>query len=209
MRKLISAVLLIMLLVCSSCAKSSNENMIGEEEYKKTIAQLENDLLTLKEEQAQIDAEREKKILELTQKLEMLNNKNNEEKDTESSDADLPEGFKYSVINNEASITGYNGKDVEIVIPASIDGYRVTSIADNAFEDTAIKSVVIPDGVKKVGWFAFNGCMELRRITVPSSVTEIGYSAFGNAGSSLTVYCHSGSYALAFAKSFGLTYAIV
>ena len=209
MKKFIVVIMLLVLVIISSCAKENDTDTLAMEEYLKTISRLENEILVLKQEQSEKNIESENKIRELTQKLALLNNANNDEKDKENTDGDTLKGFKYTVKNNEASITGYNGEDLEMVIPSSIDGYRVTSIDDRAFEDTTIKSVVIPDGVKKIGWFAFNGCMELKKITIPSSVTEIGYMALGNAGSTLTVYCHSDSYALAFAKSFGITYVVV
>ena len=209
MKKLVIVIVLTLLIVSSSCARQSGEIEYSEEEYQKTIAMLESELLSLKEKQSKKDAENEKKITELTLKLELLNAKGDGNQGDLDNTENKKSGFQYTVINNEATVTGYIGDDLEIVIPSSIDGYRVTAISDNAFEDSSLKSVVIPDGVKKIGWFAFYGCMELKTISIPSSVTEIGYSALGNPGSSLTIYCHSSSFALAFAKSFGLTYVIV
>ena len=39
-------------------------------------------------------------------------------------------------------------------------------------------NVVIPDGVKEIGWGAFCGCTSLKSITIPNSVTSIGDGAF-------------------------------
>ncbi len=118
-------------------------------------------------------------------------------------------GFTYEISGDSAVITGYTGNELHLVIPASIDDYRVSAIADSAFADTRIKSVVISSGIEKIGWFAFDGCTRLVSVTVPPSVKNIGYSAFGSAGSSLTVYCHEGSFAQSYAKSYGLSYAII
>ena len=41
-----------------------------------------------------------------------------------------------------------------------------------------IKEVVIEDGVKNIGGFAFYNCKSIEVVTVPSSVTEIGWEAF-------------------------------
>lgn len=127
----------------------------------------------------------------------------------ESTQAQQKKGFTYSVSNSLATITGYVGDDKSLVIPASIDGYKVISIGDRAFEDTSLVSVIISDGVESVGWFAFNGCVKLKNITVPSSVTSIGYLAFGNSDSSTNIFCHSGSFVLEYAKSFGLSYTVI
>ena len=118
-------------------------------------------------------------------------------------------GFTYTVLGDEATVTGYVGDEKDIVIPASIDGYVVVAVGDRAFADTDIKSVIISENVRSIGWFAFDGCVKLKSITVPSSVTSIGYCAFGNAQTGATVYCHAGSFALEYAKSFGLSYTVI
>ena len=210
MKKIFLCVLLVVAsIIATACA--DNGNLI--EDYENTIASLESQIEELKNEQQQKDEEREKKIAELMAQVELLRNNDSGGSDVQqentSDEKEQTTGFKYTVQGNEAIITGYSGQDTDIVIPSSIDGYRVTAIGDNAFEDTMLTSVIISNGVKQVGWFAFNGCMKLKSIVAPSSITEIGYSAFGNPGSSLTLYCHEGSYALSYAKSFGITYAVV
>ena len=46
---------------------------------------------------------------------------------------------------------------------------------------TAVK-VVIPEGITKIGDFAFSGCNNLTYIEIPASVKSIGYRAFANCG---------------------------
>ncbi len=41
-----------------------------------------------------------------------------------------------------------------------------------------ITDLVIPDGVKSIGWYAFCGWKGLESVTIPDSVTSIGYRAF-------------------------------
>lgn len=43
-----------------------------------------------------------------------------------------------------------------------------------------MKSVTIPNSVRKIGDCAFSGCTSLMNVTIGSSVTEIGYNAFCN-----------------------------
>ncbi len=54
----------------------------------------------------------------------------------------------------------------------------VTSIGNYAFSDCAIKTITLPDSIKKIGNDAFRGCGELESITLGNGVTHIGSSAF-------------------------------
>ena len=46
--------------------------------------------------------------------------------------ADTEGDFTYSVSGNAATVSGYSGSDVNLVIPASLGGVPVTSIASRA-----------------------------------------------------------------------------
>ncbi len=55
-----------------------------------------------------------------------------------------------------AKITGYNGIGGSVIIPETIEGYKVNAIADSAFENkTEITSVAILADVKDIGTCAF------------------------------------------------------
>lgn len=111
--------------------------------------------------------------------------------------------FTYTVSDGNATITGvddYNGK---VVVPAEIDGHKVTAIDDGAFSGTAkITEVYIPDSVSRIGSMCFaystgiktvrlsrniksisDGmfyqCTSLMGLTVPYGVTVIGSKSFG------------------------------
>ena len=79
-------------------------------------------------------------------------------------------------------------------IPYSINGFAVTSIGSNAFENcSALVCIGLPASVQKIGDYAFKGCTALRsideyynapffvtegKISLPVGITEIGYHAF-------------------------------
>lgn len=79
--------------------------------------------------------------------------------------------------------------DQEVVIPESIDGYKVTSIGAAAFYNcTSITKVSIPEGVTEIGLDAFGQCYGIVSITIPTSVTVIGKDAFEVINSRPDVY---------------------
>jgi hypothetical protein len=71
------------------------------------------------------------------------------------------------------------GKEVsEIEIPSSVNGIEVTSILRGAFrEDTALKSIKMPDTIERIGENAFLSCTRLENIEWPSGLEYVGTNA--------------------------------
>ena len=60
--------------------------------------------------------------------------------------------------NSNNEITGYDGTEGNLIIPAAANGKKVTTIVDEAFMDNAvIDTVYIPDTITSVGDYAFSG----------------------------------------------------
>ena len=71
--------------------------------------------------------------------------------------------------------------DTEILIPTTYNDLPVVSVEASAFlNNTAITSVVLPDGITSIGENAFNGCESLTSVTFGenSQLTSIGDYAF-------------------------------
>ena len=61
-------------------------------------------------------------------------------------------------------------------------------INERAFSDCSeLISITIPDSLTIIGWYAFYGCSSLKTITIPDSVTNIGWYAFSNCSSLKTI----------------------
>jgi hypothetical protein len=86
-------------------------------------------------------------------------------------------GFRTKSYGNGVAITGYTGSDKDIVIPATIDGKKVTHILEKAFQEKGLTGVTIPDSVTEIGDMAFLGNI-LTSITIPDSVKVIRGEAF-------------------------------
>lgn len=76
--------------------------------------------------------------------------------------------FTYTSTPTAITITGYSGVSTIVKIPTQIGGIPVTSIAENAFaNNTLLISAVVPNSVTSIGQGAFNGCNQLKSITLP------------------------------------------
>jgi hypothetical protein len=97
-------------------------------------------------------------------------------------------GQTYRAERANTSISG------AIVIPDTHNGRQVTQVG--GFNDTAITSIIIPEGVTTFGPSAnaFWNCKELVSVTIPASMTQIGPSVFGgNNNPKLTSVTFGGS----------------
>ena len=85
-------------------------------------------------------------------------------------------------------ITRYKGNDTELVVPAEIDGKRVTSIGYGAFNGcSSLTSIELPAGVTSIGTMAFDDCSSLTSIELPAGVTSIGDDAFSGCSSLMEI----------------------
>ncbi len=89
--------------------------------------------------------------------------------------------FTYTLIDeySKVQILSYIGSDTDVVIPDRIDNKKVTSIADSAFREKSITSVVFGQYVESIGNYAFYSCRSLSKLDFSkSSVKTIGDYAF-------------------------------
>lgn len=66
--------------------------------------------------------------------------------------------YAYTVLDDGASIaiTDYYGAQTELTIPAELDGYTVTEIAENTFRDRPeLTKITLPDTLQRIGKDAF------------------------------------------------------
>ena len=102
-----------------------------------------------------------------------------------------PALFTYEVRDGEVTITGLaeGVTETDIIIPRWIEELPVTMIGNGAFSNnTALKSVIVPEGVITIGRSAFQNCTELETVTLASSVDELVSYAFAGCTHLTTIY---------------------
>ncbi|MCH5184144.1 MAG: leucine-rich repeat protein [Oscillospiraceae bacterium] len=91
--------------------------------------------------------------------------------------------FRYTVYNDEAIITGYNGNGGDVIIPPTLGGYPVTTIGSRAFDrKDKITYIFIPDSVIEIERSAFAYCTNLKTVILGSNIRTIGEHAFAYSG---------------------------
>ena len=191
--------------------KPSTDTTVGEDDaqtrltyYEGLVTDLRAELLELKISLFSERVEYESRIEALETELKAVERPPSAPSDEVETVAPESE-FRYTVSDGKVILTAYVGERSEVVIPNTLGGYPVVAVGDRAFlNQTAMTSVTIPDGVLEIGWFAFSGCVSLETVAIPNSVRAISYGAFQNCDMTLTVFCASGSYAEAYAQSYGM-----
>lgn len=163
------------------------------EYYQGLVAELQKEIVSMKNAHASAKVEYESRIDELEAALGMPH-------------AAPASDFQYTTKDGKITITSYIGTSKTVSIPDKIGDCAVTQIADAAFENhTKLEKIILPSGLEKIGWFAFRGCIALREVEIPNSVSKIEYGAFENCNSALMILCGAGSYAEQYAQSYGYT----
>ena len=99
------------------------------------------------------------------------------------------EGVTYDLSSDGtyAEVIGYSGESGIVRIASTYQNLPVKSIYSEAFKNSSITAVIIPDSVTSIGSRAFYGCNYLKSVTMGSGVKSIGDCAFGYCGSLTSV----------------------
>lgn len=85
--------------------------------------------------------------------------------------------FAYTTENGEVTITDYTGTREHVLIPSEIGGFPVTALADKAFYEKHVTTVVVPDSVTEIGDLCFSGDNYLVSLMLPDGLAELSYGA--------------------------------
>ena len=99
----------------------------------------------------------------------------------------VEDGIYYQITTDETvsvthRLTGEGSYSGDVIIPATVthDGttYNVTRIYANAFSNSGLTSITLPEGIVAIGNNAFLNCGGLTAITIPASVTSLSNNVF-------------------------------
>jgi hypothetical protein len=95
--------------------------------------------------------------------------------------------FEYHITGSGAVLDNYVGKGVNIILPSSVGGKRVTVVGDAFRESKTVEGIVIPDSVKTLDAWAFTGASNLKSVYIGKNVKSIEYRAFIKTPSLVTI----------------------
>ena len=89
--------------------------------------------------------------------------------------------FVYQQMEDGIQVIMYTGNVYDVVVPAELSGYPVTSLSDILFQHNSfVRSVNLPETITRISDYSFANMSELRSVFFPDTLTEIGAGAFLN-----------------------------
>lgn len=88
--------------------------------------------------------------------------------------------YEYAVVNGDAVITACTSDEAVLNIPSEIEGLTVIAVYPVAFTNCLSEEIILPETVTYIREMSFYSCANLKKITLPASLTEIGNNAFDN-----------------------------
>ena len=67
-----------------------------------------------------------------------------------------------------------------ITVPATAKGLTVVSLAQGAFYNCSMTSLLLPATIKSIGYYSVNTCSKLESLNIPAATTKIDNYAFGS-----------------------------
>ena len=192
MKKVISILLCVVLMISLAMPVAANEDDAIESEKPEAAAEVApEDNTEISEESSDEDEEdvtEGEKILQ--ESSEDSSEEPQEDYQVESSAENASYGdYTYTQSNGEITITKYTGAAEIVEIPAQIDGIPVTAIGSRAFRNcNSIIKLTIPQGIINIAKEAFGNCINLEELYYNCTLEKLGSDIFKGCVKLRTVY---------------------
>ena len=92
--------------------------------------------------------------------------------------------FSYALLEDDSyAVMKYEGDEAVVTIPEEYGSRKVTLLNDELFKGhPELEEVILPETLRTIGSFCFDGCVRLKGISLPRSLTEIWQYAFARSG---------------------------
>lgn len=122
---------------------------------------------------------------------------------------DLNVGYSIKTTTEGIIIYQYDGYDVNVKVPSTIDSKTVIGLISpvfyNGFESGKnIKTITLPDTIQSIGDYAFSGLINITTIKIPKNVNSIGKYVFAGSDNLATINVNSSN--KYFASASGIVY---
>ncbi len=91
--------------------------------------------------------------------------------------------FDIELEDGNATISGYHGSSLDIIIPSHTENRQIKKIGKKAFKDYDLKTLTISEGITTIGKSAFSNCKQLESVKLPNTLETISDDAFINCDS--------------------------
>lgn len=121
--------------------------------------------------------------------------------------------YEYTVnTDDQATITKYTGSETTVTVPETLGGKSVVGIAAGAYNDySQLTEIEFPTTLTTINNSdtseTFGGCVNLVKVTIPSSVVNIDKNLFVDCPATLVIYGEKDSWAAGYASEYGLTFS--
>lgn len=87
--------------------------------------------------------------------------------------------YNYTISENGACITDYDGQRTELKVPQYLDGHKVCAVGKKAFFDSRkLRRIYLPSDFDAIGDWAFAHCPDLEEIYIPIGSYNLGKALF-------------------------------
>ena len=116
------------------------------------------------------------------------------------------ETFECNFALKEIKVGAFSGTSALKSI--NLESSVISEVKPHSFMNSGIEEVALPDTCSKIDNYAFGQCVSLKKITIPSSVTEIHEDAF-KGSDNVVIYCYTDSAAHQYAVSKNIPFVLL